>query len=260
MSDQVAAGWYSDPWKASAERWWDGAQWTGHVRGSTTTASEPADPSTAPPPADAATGSPAAPAVPQGSWGERTAAAPVAPTVPAAPAAWQYPGAVQTAPSTRGTGTPFVWIIAFLPLALAAGIFVFDYHGYFQLALRISQSGSATDFSTREATAYGFQIFAQLGIALLVYAVTVVLAALDARSLRRRGIDRPFSWAFAFIPAQLVYMIGRGVVVQRTAKRGLAPMFVYIACGVVWIALFIAVYVAAVAPLTAELSGSLPTT
>lgn len=29
----VPAGWYADPWGASSLRYWDGAQWTGHVSG-----------------------------------------------------------------------------------------------------------------------------------------------------------------------------------------------------------------------------------
>jgi hypothetical protein len=26
-------GWYPDPWQQAGERWWDGTQWTGHLRG-----------------------------------------------------------------------------------------------------------------------------------------------------------------------------------------------------------------------------------
>lgn len=28
---QPPAGWYPDPWRQSAQRWWDGSQWTQHV-------------------------------------------------------------------------------------------------------------------------------------------------------------------------------------------------------------------------------------
>jgi len=31
MSTAVAPGWYPDPWKTSAWRWWDGHSWTAHV-------------------------------------------------------------------------------------------------------------------------------------------------------------------------------------------------------------------------------------
>lgn len=34
-SAPVAAGWYPDPWNAAPQRYWDGAQWTGHVAGAT---------------------------------------------------------------------------------------------------------------------------------------------------------------------------------------------------------------------------------
>jgi hypothetical protein len=32
----VAEGWYQDPWGAAAYRYWDGAQWTGHISGPST--------------------------------------------------------------------------------------------------------------------------------------------------------------------------------------------------------------------------------
>jgi hypothetical protein len=28
---QIPAGWYPDPWRQAAFRWWDGAQWTAHL-------------------------------------------------------------------------------------------------------------------------------------------------------------------------------------------------------------------------------------
>ncbi len=36
------AGWHPDPWQAGALRWWDGAQWTGHVHASAPPPSPPA--------------------------------------------------------------------------------------------------------------------------------------------------------------------------------------------------------------------------
>lgn len=29
----IPAGWFPDPWRNAAERYWDGTQWTGHMRG-----------------------------------------------------------------------------------------------------------------------------------------------------------------------------------------------------------------------------------
>ncbi len=33
----VNAGWYADPWKLAALRWWDGTQWTGYIHDESTT-------------------------------------------------------------------------------------------------------------------------------------------------------------------------------------------------------------------------------
>ena len=52
---------------------------------------------------------------------------------------------------------------------------------------------------------------------------------LDYRELGRRGVDRPFHWAWSFL-SSAVYVIGRGVIVRRVApRRGLVPIWVMIA-------------------------------
>jgi hypothetical protein len=68
-------------------------------------------------------------------------------------------------------------------------------------------------------------------------AVCIVLAALDWRELRKRGVPRPFHWAWSFFvlvvgwPA--VYVIGRTVVAKRRTGSGLAPLWVFIGLEVV---------------------------
>ena len=36
-----AAGWYADPWRVAAQRFWDGARWTPHTSGATVAAARP---------------------------------------------------------------------------------------------------------------------------------------------------------------------------------------------------------------------------
>ncbi len=69
-----------------------------------------------------------------------------------------------------------------------------------------------------------------LGIGL--YGLGVVMALLDWRALGRLAVVRPFHWAYAFIPAP-VYIIGRTVVLRRRVRRGMAPLWT-------WIAVFVA--------------------
>ena len=39
----IPAGWHPDPWRLAAVRWWDGAQWTGHVSGPPAASARPID-------------------------------------------------------------------------------------------------------------------------------------------------------------------------------------------------------------------------
>ena len=60
------------------------------------------------------------------------------------------------------------------------------------------------------------------------YGLGVWFAALDARELARRGFDQPFHWAWAFL-SNVVYVIGRHVVVRRRGGRGAGPLVAAIA-------------------------------
>ncbi len=72
----------------------------------------------------------------------------------------------------------------------------------------------------------------------LVYAGTVVLAYFDWRTLTRRGIARPFHWAWAFIPvAGGVYLIGRSIIVRRRIEgapaSALSPVWLWVGLNVI---------------------------
>jgi hypothetical protein len=65
-----------------------------------------------------------------------------------------------------------------------------------------------------------------------IAAVCIVLAALDWRELRKRGVPKPFHWAWSFFVLAVswpaVYVIGRSVVAKRRTGGGLAPLWVFI--------------------------------
>lgn len=69
-----------------------------------------------------------------------------------------------------------------------------------------------------------------LAIGILAFAAFVVLAYFDYQELVRRGVPKPFHWAWMFFAmiTPLVYLIGRAVVVQRRTGTGIAPSMVAI--------------------------------
>jgi hypothetical protein len=61
-----------------------------------------------------------------------------------------------------------------------------------------------------------------------VYGLSVLFAYFDWKTLRDRGIPRPFHWAWSFL-ASSVYGIGRGVVTHRRGAGGKVVMWIAIA-------------------------------
>lgn len=86
----------------------------------------------------------------------------------------------------------------------------------------------------------------------VVAAAIVVFAVLDWRQLKINGVPRPFHWAFAFLG--YVYPIGRAVVTNRRAGRGL--IILWLAIGV--IVLSIVVSLAWSAVFVSTIMGSIP--
>lgn len=205
MSDttptNVPAGWYPDPTDASWQRWWDGIGWTEHAV-------------------------PAASASPQ----------PQAPVQPGAPAYAQtaYPQApaAPTAPLRTDiqTNTVWIWLVVLLPLVTLPTIFLFDWRGYLESSLDMSSLGSANPMGPPVG-----MTLATLGLSALGYVVAgigILFAWLDWRELKRRGIQKPFHWAWAFLALVVtngVYVIGRGVILRRQTGKGLGPVWAWIA-------------------------------
>lgn len=209
MSNAHPAGWYPDG--HGAQRWWDGTQWTQ---------------STQPSPSAMAT---------------------LAPYQAVGQSPYQA-GGIPRAPEGTSPDTPHIWGIV--------GIFVL------LSIVGLAYSASTMDMSTYMDAAmdpsdpfatYSY-IFTPAYVALLLasvlgYAGTVLLAYFDGVALRDRGVERPFHWAFAFIPSygSLVYVIGRSVVARRRTGTGLAPLWVFAAVFVLGIILTIAISIASMA-------------
>jgi hypothetical protein len=149
---------------------------------------------------------------------------------PAAPPYGAYPAAEprKVGPETPVYG-PFIWIITLLPV-LSLLLLPLSLVGL-EDSIRVQVIGDGyNSYSYGTGGMSGAALLAQSVATLLgwlIYAAQIVLAFFDRKWLLARGFDRPFHWAFAFIPAP-VYPIGRSVVVKRRSGRGLAPMWVSI--------------------------------
>ncbi|HWH26885.1 MAG TPA: DUF2510 domain-containing protein [Pseudolysinimonas sp.] len=147
------------------------------------------------------------------------------------------------------TGTVWVWLIVLLPLSSIASIFLIDIEGYIRSMTVNSTSSTAAELSLITSPGY----VANLVFSFLLYGLSVFFAALDARVLAQRGVQRPFHWAFTFLGG-IVYVIGRSVVVRHRTGQGLAPLWGFIAVQVV---IFIASFVWAIV-LVQSLMNSMP--
>ena len=146
--------------------------------------------------------------------------------------------------------TVWIWLLIVLPIVGTAAEMPFaaallhDYFGSIGDALSTAGTNAADSAAVSQAvrTAILGSIAHFAGAMLLVNvvglvgeALTVVLAWLDWRALKARGILRPFHWAWAFLAfagvGNLVYVIGRLVISRRRggAVSGLVAAFVVVA-------------------------------
>lgn len=121
------------------------------------------------------------------------------------------------------TDTVWVWLLVLQPVLAVLLQFAYQPHLQFRT---IGPERIPTVDPTSLYTAGYFVV--QVG-GLVLYGAAVVLAWLDHRELRRRGVVRPFPWPWAFLSA-IVYVIGRFVVVRKVAPgRPTWPLWSYLA-------------------------------
>ena len=147
-------------------------------------------------------------------------------------------------PGTTPVYTPFIWVIVLLPLLSTVAAFLYQ-PSYRFVEIRGIRQLDPTSLYT---PAY----FALQALGLLLYALTVVLAYFDHRTLRQRGVVRPFHWAWMFL--SIVYPIGRSVIVHRVARpRGLVPVWVLIGATAINLVVGIVLAVSAFNQVTTQL-------
>lgn len=133
------------------------------------------------------------------------------------------------APEGTSWNTPWIWLILLLPLLSIFSLFTINIDGYLDALISNPTSpdvsGAISAFFTP-----AFIVSILLGWAII--AATILFAYLDYRELAKRGIPKPFPWAFAFLALAgygIVYPIGRAVVTNRRGAGGRIVLWIAIA-------------------------------
>lgn len=147
-------------------------------------------------------------------WGDQLAAAP-------------SPYAAQQRRRPLDPGTPvytvWIWLVVAIPGLSACLLLLLQPQVLFREVPGTSRVAIPDPFALIGGPMY----FVVIGLSWLLTAAVIVFSWLDYRELLRRGVDRPFHWAWSFLG--IVYPIGRSVVVRGVAAgRGLAPIWVTI--------------------------------
>ncbi|AMM18848.1 hypothetical protein AX769_00185 [Frondihabitans sp. PAMC 28766] len=131
---------------------------------------------------------------------------------------WERP---ELQPATSAW-TVFIWLIVLLPLVSIPASFLYS------TSYRFETIGPEHVRTIDPGSVYTPGYFVALGATFAIYGATVVLAYFDRRELARRGVVRPFAWAWTFLFAP-VYVIGRTVIAHQVgATRAFWPMWVMI--------------------------------
>lgn len=148
---------------------------------------------------------------------------------------YPYPPAELKAPEGTKPYTPWIWLIVVLPLVVSLPALGIDW-------------GALVDLTdTTGMSALGVYTNPLYWVMLLggwvAYGLNAWFAYLDWRELQRRGVPKPFHFAWVFLSSG-VYPIGRSVVVRRRTGTGIAPMWVTI--GMLALSFALGMYIVAV--------------
>jgi hypothetical protein len=90
-------------------------------------------------------------------------------------------------------------------------------------------------------------------LSFVIWGLSALFAFFDWREIKRSGVQQPFHWAWSFLSI-LVYLIGRGIIMQRRTGAGIATMWIAIAYFVFTFVYVIVIFVAAFSILMNEVS------
>jgi hypothetical protein len=123
--------------------------------------------------------------------------------------------------------TVWVWLVALCYLVSCVSLVFFDMGGYMRAVLDVETSA---DPSALMGALTGYVVWFLITwlLGLAVWGFTIFAAYRDYKHLESIGVVRPFHWAFTFI-AQLVYLIGRHVVLRKVSRTTGWPLWIHIA-------------------------------
>lgn len=132
----------------------------------------------------------------------------------------------ETAPDGTDPSTTWIWPLLAIPVLQLLSVFMLDWDQFIVTTL------TDTSLANQAAlvTTPGYVAVTALGW--ITNILLVLFAFLDWRELRRRGVPRPFHWAWSFlilVSVWQVYPIGRAIVARRRTGRGMASLWVTIA-------------------------------
>ena len=140
------------------------------------------------------------------------------------------------APEGTTPNTPWVWLIVLPPVLVYIPLLFLPWSVFATIDPFRPMSIIQAEFALLLSPAY----LVSIGLSALIYALGVVFAYLDVRELTRRGVPKPFHWAFAFISG-VVYTIGRAVVAHRRTGSGHAPIWAEVGVFVVGVVITIVI-------------------
>ncbi len=149
------------------------------------------------------------------------------------------------APPGTNPYTPWIWLIVFLPLVVTLPSLGVDWGSLVDLSDTTGQSA----FAIYRDPLYWLLLLGGW----LAYGLNVWFAYLDWRELQRRGVPKPFHWAWMFASSG-VYPIGRSVVVRRRTGTGIAPLWATIGVLVFSFGIGIYIVIATMAPIFEQLA------
>jgi hypothetical protein len=157
------------------------------------------------------------------------------------------------APPGTDWNTPWIWLIALLPLLPSILLLFVPWGSMFDIDVSDPYSGMSSTFAIFASPFY----WATLVLSYAIYGVSVVFAYRDVKELTARGVPKPFHWAFAFLGG-LVYTIGRSVVVHRRTGNGHQPIWAEAAVFLISIVISIAITAMMLASMNQFLTDTFP--
>lgn len=123
----------------------------------------------------------------------------------------------------------WVWLVSLVHLVSVLPLVFFDVNGLVRNVMfaELSETADTSMFGEIMAGYVSLSLVSWV-ISIATWAAAIVGAWRDNVFLKAQGVERPFHWAFAFIPYPLVYLIGRHVVLRKVSRTAGWPLWAHI--------------------------------